>query len=95
MQRKKYSAEFKAKVALEAVKGLKTVNEIAGDYGVHPTQIHQWKKQLLEKLPHIFSSNSERLKKKDEELTAQLYQQIGQLKVELDWVKKKAGLLSS
>ncbi|ACB54538.1 putative transposase [Crocosphaera subtropica ATCC 51142] len=93
MQRKRYSAEFKAKIALEAIKGLKTVNEIAGEFGVHPTQIQQWKKQLLERLPDIFSQKQEKRKKQDEELTAQLYQQIGQLKVELDWVKKKAGLL--
>jgi putative transposase len=91
MQRQKYSAEFKAKIALEAAKGLKTINEIASESGVHPTQIQQWKKQLLEELPEIFSSKSDRSSKDNEELTAQLYQQIGQLKVELDWVKKKAG----
>ena len=95
MQRKKYSAEFKAKIALEAVKGLKTINEIAGETGVHPTQIQQWKKQLLEELPNIYSQKKDRRKKQDEEQKAQLYKQIGQLKVELDWVKKKAGIFSS
>ncbi len=94
MQRKKYSAQFKAKVAIEAVKGNKTVNEIAGEYGVHPTQIQQWKKQLLEELPNIFSRKRTSKAKETEELTAQLYQQIGQLKVELDWVKKKSGYFS-
>ena len=94
MQRKKYSAQFKAKVAIEAVKGNKTVNEIAGEYGVHPTQIQQWKKQLLEELPNIFSRKRASKANETEELTAQLYQQIGQLKVELDWVKKKSGYFS-
>ena len=94
MQRKKYSASFKAKVAIEAVKGNKTINEIAGEYGVHPTQIQQWKKQLLEELPDIFSKKRANKAKETEELTAQLYQQIGQLKVELDWVKKKSGYFS-
>jgi len=92
MQRKQYSSEFKAKVALEALKGLKTVNEIASEHGVHPTQIAQWKKQALEELPQIFSTRRSSSQKEQEELTASLYQQIGQLKVELDWLKKKAGL---
>ncbi len=94
MQRKKYSAQLKAKVALEAVKGNKTINEIAGEFGVHPTQIQKWKKQLLEELPQIFSKKRANKAKETEELTAQLYQQIGQLKVELDWVKKKSGYFS-
>ena len=89
MQRKRHSAEMKAKVALEAVKGQKTVNEIASEYGVHPTQIAQWKKQLLEALPQIFSSRRAKGAQAEEELKATLYQQIGQLKVELDWLKKK------
>lgn len=93
MQRKQHSAEFKAKVALEALKGLKTVNELASEYGVHPTQIHQWKKQLLEEVPGIFSSRRAHHQKEQEDLTANLYQQIGQLKVELDWLKKKSGIV--
>jgi transposase-like protein len=56
MQRKYYSAEFKAKIALEAIKGLKTINEIASEVGVHPTQITQWKKQMLDALPEVFSN---------------------------------------
>jgi transposase-like protein len=56
MQRKHYSAEFKAKIALEAIKGLKTINEIASEVGVHPTQITQWKKQMLDALPEVFSN---------------------------------------
>jgi len=90
--RKQYSAELKAKIALEAIKGLRTVSEIAGAYEVHPTQVTQWKKQALEQLPEVFSDRRGRVEKADEELKAQLYQQIGQLKVELDWLKKKSGL---
>ncbi len=89
MQRKKHSAEFKAKVAIEAVKGLKTINEIATESEVHPTQITLWKKQLLEGVPTLFATNRGQKQKNEEELTATLYQQIGQLKVELDWVKKQ------
>lgn len=89
MQRKRHSAETKAKVALEAIKGQKTVNEIASEYGVHPTQIAQWKKQALEELPEIFSHRREKGVQEEEALKATLYQEIGQLKVELDWLKKK------
>jgi transposase-like protein len=95
MQRKKHSAEFKAKIALEAAKGLKTINEIASEAEVHPTQITIWKKQLIEGIPTLFATNRGQKQKKDEDLTAMLYQQIGQLKVELDWVKKKSGIVSS
>jgi len=91
MQRKYYSADFKAKVALEAIKGLKTVNEIASELGVHPTQIAQWKKQALEALPDAFSTRKSKSNQGQEALTSELYQQIGQLKVELDWLKKKSG----
>ena len=94
MQRKQHSAEFKAKVALEAIKGLKTVNELSSEYGVHSTQINQWKKQALEEFPGIFSSRRSHNQKEQEDLTASLYQQIGQLKVELDWLKKKSGQLN-
>jgi putative transposase len=90
--RKQYSGELKAKIALEAIKGLRTVSEIAGAYEVHPTQVTQWKKRALEQLPEVFSDRRVRVEKADEELKAQLYQQIGQLKVELDWLKKKSGM---
>lgn len=92
-QRKTYSSDLKVRIALEAIKGQKTINEIAGHYGVHPNQVTQWKKQALEGLPELFSQRRARVAEDDEALKAQLYQQIGQLKVELDWLKKKVGLL--
>lgn len=94
LTRKTYTAEFKAKVALEAVKGKLTVNQIAKTYSVHPNQVSSWKKQLLESLPEIFARSNGNSDKSREELEAHLYQQIGQLKVELDWLKKKAALVS-
>ena len=77
---------------MEAFKGQRTINEISSHYGIHPNQVNQWKKQAVEGLPDVFSTRRLRAAEEDEVLKAQLYQQIGQLKVELDWVKKKAGL---
>jgi len=96
MIRRKHDAAFKAKVAIEAIKEHRTISEIASDHEVHPNQVGKWRKQALEELKNVFSQSK---KKKNEEqaaenLKAQLYQQIGQLKVELDWLKKKSGLLS-
>ena len=90
-QRKQYSAELKARVALEALKGLKTVNELARPYGVHPTQIAHGKHRLQKEMPEIFSARRAQHEHDQEVCQAQFYQHIGQLKVELDWVKKKAG----
>jgi transposase len=89
---KKYSSDFKAKVALEAIKGQKTLNEISSEYGVHTTQITQWKKQVLDELPQIFARPAVERTKNEDALIASLYQQIGQLKVEVDFLKKKSGL---
>jgi putative transposase len=91
--RKRYDASFKARVALEAIKGDRTMAELAAAYGVHPVQITKWKRRVLEDLPKVFSGAKERGEAQQNELLAQLYQQIGQLKVELDWLKKKAGLI--
>lgn len=88
-QRNHYTADFTAKVALTAIKGQQTVNEMAATYGVHPNQVVQWKKQALDALPEGFSTRRARAAQDDEALQARLYQQIGQLKVELDWLKKK------
>lgn len=95
MQRKKHDPAFKAKVALEVVKGLKTVNEIAADYGVHPQMITKWKRQLFDGLPGIFSSKGpgDGQDKETENLIASLYQKIGQLEVEREWLKKKSTML--
>ena len=87
--RKQDEASFKAKVALEAVKGEKTLAELAGEYDVHPNQIARWKNELIEKLPGLFSDRRRRVEKDREETEAELYRQIGQLKVELDWLKIK------
>ena len=89
--RKKYDAALKAKIALEAVRGDKTIREISSTYGVHPNQIMKWKKQLLAELPSIF--NNKQVKAEKEDLEAELYRQIGQLKVELEWLKKKSIIL--
>ena len=89
MTRKKYSSEFKSKVALEALIGQRTLNEIASEYGVHPNQISQWKQQIKNALPDIFSRNGSKSNVNKEKLEARLYQEIGRLKVELDWLKKK------
>jgi len=92
-KRKRHSAEFKAKVALEAVKGLKTSSELAREYQVHPTQISQWKRQLLEMLPEVFNNGKTTAEVATQEATAPLYEEIGRLKMELDWVKKSAAKL--
>ena len=88
--RKKIDPALKAKVALEAIKGAKTVSEIAGRFKVHPNQVSLWRKKVLEALPGLFSQRRPKEDVETEELVAELYRQIGQLKVELDWLKKKA-----
>jgi len=93
-KRKMHDSVFKAKVALEAVRGEKTIAQISSEYGVHANQISQWKKKLLQELPELFSEKRRSKDINKEELEAELYRQIGQLKVELEWVKKKSQLLS-
>lgn len=87
--RRRFSAEMKASAALEAIKGQRTINEIAADYGVHPNQVTQWKKHVLEQATTLFARPT--ASAEDETLKDRLYQEIGQLKVELDWLKKKCG----
>src|SRR3954447_21142968 len=87
-RRKAYSAPFKAQLALAAVRGDKTVAELAGQHDVHPTLIHAWKKQLLAGAESIFADGAQPANHDAEALQAQLYQEIGRLQVELDWVKK-------
>jgi transposase len=93
-KRKSHTAAFKAQVALAAVKGDKTVNELASLPGVHPTMIHGWKKQLVESAEELFQSGAKASNVEHEALQAQLYEQIGRLKTELDWLKKKAASFS-
>lgn len=96
VKRKEHSAEFKAKVALEALRGRKTTNEIASEFQIHPNLVTKWKGQLHEQANTLFTAahRRENEHKAAEELQAQLYQQIGQLKVELDFLKKKLGAFS-
>jgi transposase len=93
MKRKQHSKAFKAKVALEALKGHKTINEIAAEYEVHPSQINTWKKRALEALPEAFSRGQDREAAQREAEQDRLYRQIGKLQVEVDWLKKKTGHL--
>ena len=90
--RTKRTSEFKAKVALAAIRGDQTVAELASLYKVHPNQITTWKRQAQDQLVAAFDSKRANSSKKDEKLKEELYRQIGQLKVELDWLKKKSGL---
>ena len=91
-KRRKFSSAFKAKVALAAIKGERTMAELAGEFEVHPSQIMQWKKQLLDASTEAFGRSRESDRKDQDELTASLYEQIGRLKMELEWIKKKSGL---
>jgi len=91
-QRRRFGAEFKTRVVIEALKAQRTLNELAGAYEVHPNQIAQWKRQALGALPGLFHGHGDKQERAQEELRARLYQQIGQLQVELDWLKKKTGL---
>lgn len=93
-KRKQYSQQFKFKVALEAAKELQTINEIASTHGVHPSQVKAWKKQLLTEGNVVFGGDKSKSPQQQGAEEAQLYEQIGRLKVELEWVKKKAAQFS-
>jgi len=94
MQRKKFDNEFKAKVAIEAIKGNMTISELASDFGVHPTQINTWKKLLLTNASELFGGKIEKAVESFDKERSGLYEQIGKLQVQMDWLKKKTGHLN-
>lgn len=88
-KRKSHAASFKAQVALAAFKGDKTINELAKQFGIHPTLIHGWKKQLQSGVEEVFARGGPIVAEDHQAVQAQLYEQIGRLKMELEWLKKK------
>lgn len=91
-KRNTYNAEFKAKVGLEAIHGVKTVNEIGQAYGVHPVQVSQWKKAIVEQAGTLFEGKRGPKPVAEKDAPDRLYGEIGRLKMELDWLKKKSGI---
>jgi putative transposase len=89
-KRRQFSSQFKFTVALEAVKGTKTVNQVAGEYNVHPNQVSAWKKQLLVDGPAVFGNGHDKAAQEQAMRETELYEQISRLKMELEWLKKKA-----
>jgi transposase len=94
MAKKTFTAEFKAKVAIEALKGNKTINELTSEFEVHASQIQNWKKLLLDGSKELFSGKKEKAEESVMQERDRLYAQVGRLAVELDWLKKKTGHLS-
>ncbi|WP_169309339.1 transposase [Desulforhopalus sp. IMCC35007] len=88
-QRRKHTAAFKARVALEAIKGLKTMSEIAAEFEIHPVMVSNWKKEMLEHLPELFESKNTRKEKDTEKDKEQLHSKVGQLTMEVDFLEKK------
>ena len=92
-KRRQHSAQFKAQVGLEALKGIEPIHTIAAKHGVHPVQVSQWKKEAAERLPEVFSSRPDHDAVAAKEREKELFEEIGRLKMELEWLKKKAGEL--
>lgn len=93
-RRKGYTSSFKVKVALAAIREDRTVAELSSHYSVHANQIRRWRKQLIDNAPTLFETKNRKKEKETADLIDELYRQIGQLKVELDWLKKKSGYCS-
>jgi len=93
MSRKKHTKKFKSKVALAAIKGNQTTNEIASEFGVHASQVNRWKKEALDSLPEVFGNTKAKAEKEAEKERDLLYQKIGKLQVEVEWLKKNLGEL--
>ena len=91
--RKQYSPQFKARVAIEAIRGEKTLSQLGSQFKVHPIQIAKWRKAAMEQLPELFVDGRTRRAGNEEVNADGLYEEIGRLKVELDWLKKKVGML--
>ncbi len=91
-KRKVHSGEFKARVALEMLKGRRTANEVASTFGIHPVQAAQWKKQAIESLPSAMADRRHRENQQAEVEKRELYEEIGRLRMQLEWVKKKSGI---
>jgi transposase-like protein len=89
-KRRRFSSEFKFRVALEAAKGQRTISELSSEYSVHPNQVSQWKRQLLEGGADLFNQNGNKEQREQQAVQTDLYEQIGRLKIELEWLKKKA-----
>ena len=88
--RRRFSADYKFRVALEAAKGQETLSELATKHGLHPNQISQWKRQLLDSGAEVFSHNGNKEAQAQDAQQSELNEQIGRLKMELEWLKKKA-----
>jgi len=87
--RRKHTADFKARVALEAIKGMKTLSEIAAEFEIHPVMVSNWKKEMLEHLPELFDSKNVRKDKESDREKEQLHSKVGQLTMEVDFLEKK------
>ena len=92
-KRRLHSAQFKAQVGLEALKGIEPVHAIAARHGIHPVQVSQWKKEVAERLPEVFAGKPDADAAADKKREQELFEQIGRLQMELEWLKKKAGEL--
>ena len=92
--RKRHSPQFKARVVIEAIRGYKTLSQLASQFKVHPIQIAKWRKAALEQMPELFvDGRTRKARSSGEADNNALYEEIGRLKVELDWLKKKVGML--